>query len=48
MQWRIQHKDHVNLKPFQVFKIYEVTNKQVVGNFIMLLPMGIFLPIIIQ
>src|SRR5580765_1807529 len=23
MQWRIQHNDHVNLVPFQVFKIYE-------------------------
>jgi glycopeptide antibiotics resistance protein len=48
MQWRIQHKDHVNLIPFQVFKIYEVTDKQILGNFIMLLPMGIFLPILFR
>ena len=33
MHWRIDHNDHVNLVPFQVFKIYRLTDKQIVGNF---------------
>jgi glycopeptide antibiotics resistance protein len=46
MEWRVQHKDHVNLKPFQVFKIYKISDIQIVGNFIMLLPLGIYLPVL--
>jgi len=46
MEWRVQHKDHVNLVPFQVFKIYKISNIQIVGNFIMLLPLGIYLPVL--
>jgi glycopeptide antibiotics resistance protein len=43
---RIQQADHVNLKPFQILKIYKLTDKQVVGNFIMLLPLGVYLPLL--
>ena len=43
---RIERRDHVNLKLFEVFKIYKLTDLQVVGNFIMLLPMGIYLPLL--
>jgi len=44
MAWRVQHRDHVNLTPFEVFRIYRISDKQIVGNFIMLLPLGIYLP----
>jgi glycopeptide antibiotics resistance protein len=42
---RVHAKNHVNLVPWQVFKIYKLTDKQVVGNFVMLLPLGIYLPL---
>jgi glycopeptide antibiotics resistance protein len=29
-----------------MFKIYKVLSKQIVGNFVMLLPLGIFLPLL--
>lgn len=46
MMVRIDRKDHVNLQLFKMFKIYKVLSKQIVGNFIMLLPLGIFLPLL--
>ena len=46
MRMRIRQEDHVNLTPFQIFKIYKLSDKQVVGNFIMLLPLGIYLPLL--
>ncbi len=46
MTTRIHREDHVNLKPFQIFKIYEMSNKQVLGNLIMLFPLGIYLPLL--
>ena len=46
MQLRIRREDHVNLTPFQIFKIYKLSDTQVVGNFIMLLPLGIYLPLL--
>ena len=46
MRLRIRQEDHVNLTPFQIFKIYKLSDKQVVGNFIMLLPLGIYLPLL--
>jgi glycopeptide antibiotics resistance protein len=46
MRLRVEREDHVNLTPFQVFKIYRLTDKQIVGNFIMLFPLGIYLPIL--
>jgi len=46
MLHRIQTKDKVNLRAFQIFRIYATMDKQVVGNFIMLLPLGIYLPLL--
>ena len=46
MMLRIDRKDHVNLELFEMFKIYQMWSKQVIGNFIMLLPLGIFLPLL--
>jgi glycopeptide antibiotics resistance protein len=46
MMIRIDRKDHVNLELFKMFKIYKMWSKQVVGNFIMLLPLGVFLPLL--
>jgi glycopeptide antibiotics resistance protein len=46
MMVRIDHRDHVNFQLFKMFKIYKVLSKQIVGNFVMLLPLGIFLPLL--
>lgn len=46
MLHRFQTKDKVNLRAFQMFRIYATLDKQVVGNFIMLLPLGIYLPLL--
>ena len=46
MLHRVQTKDKVNLRAFQMFRIYATLDKQVVGNFIMLLPLGIYLPVL--
>jgi glycopeptide antibiotics resistance protein len=36
----------VNLEPFKTIGIYQTFGKQIVGNFVMLLPMGIYLPLL--
>ena len=46
MMVRIDRKDHVNFQLFKMFKIYKVFSKQIIGNFVMLLPLGIFLPLL--
>jgi glycopeptide antibiotics resistance protein len=46
MMLRIDRKDHVNFQLFKMFKIYKVLSRQIVGNFVMLLPLGIFLPLL--
>jgi glycopeptide antibiotics resistance protein len=46
MMVRIDRKDHVNLQLFKMFKIYKITSRQILGNFVMLLPLGIFLPLL--
>lgn len=46
MMVRIDRKDHVNFTLFKMFKIYKVLSKQIVGNFIMLMPLGIFIPLL--
>lgn len=46
MMQRIETNNRVNLKPFQMFRIYATGDKQVIGNFIMLLPLGIYLPLL--
>jgi glycopeptide antibiotics resistance protein len=46
MVLRVERKDRVNLELFKVFKIYRVTNRQVLGNLVMLFPLGIYLPVL--
>jgi glycopeptide antibiotics resistance protein len=46
MELRVERRDHVNLKLFKIFRIYRLSDKQVVGNLIMLLPLGIYLPLL--
>lgn len=46
MMMRIERRDHVNLQLFKMFKIYRVLSKQIIGNFVMLFPLGIFLPLL--
>lgn len=46
MMVRIDHGDHVNFELFKIFRIYKLSHTQIVGNFIMLLPFGIFFPLL--
>src|SRR6188768_16619 len=46
MNHRIETHDRVNLEPFKTIDIYQTFGKQVLGNFVMLLPLGIYLPLI--
>ena len=46
MERRIDTNDHVNFTPFKTINIYDRYDKQVLGNLIMLLPLGIYLPLL--
>ena len=46
MNDRIVRHDRVNLEPFKTIDIYQTFGKQILGNFVMLLPLGIYLPLI--
>jgi len=46
MLMRIERRDHVNLELMEIFRIYNLTDKQILGNFVMLLPLGIYLPLL--
>jgi glycopeptide antibiotics resistance protein len=46
MNERIETHDRVNLQPFKTIDIYQTWGKQILGNFVMLLPLGIYLPLI--
>src|SRR5215204_6564749 len=46
MNARIDTHDRVNLEPFKTIDIYQTLGKQILGNFVMLLPLGIYLPLI--
>jgi glycopeptide antibiotics resistance protein len=46
MNHRIDTHDHVNLEPFKTIDIYQTLGKQILGNFVMLLPLGIYLPLL--
>ncbi len=46
MNHRIEMRDHVNFTPFKTIGIYNTFDKQVIGNFIMLFPLGIYLPLL--
>jgi len=43
---RIHMKERINLRPFMMFKQFRWTSTQVLGNFVMLLPLGIFIPLL--
>ena len=43
---RMHTKERVNLEPFLMFKQFRLSSKQVVGNAVMLLPLGIFIPLL--
>ena len=46
MNQRIETHDRVNLELFKTIDIYQTWGKQILGNFVMLLPLGIYLPLI--
>ena len=46
MNHRIETHDHVNFKMFDTMNRYSIYSKQMIGNFIMLLPLGIFIPLL--
>ncbi|HWJ90324.1 MAG TPA: VanZ family protein, partial [Flavisolibacter sp.] len=43
---RVERRQRVNLQLFEMFRIYKISSKQIIGNFIMLLPLGIYLPVL--
>jgi len=43
---RIQTKERINLHPFLMFKQFRIGSTQVVGNLVMLLPLGIYIPLL--
>ena len=43
---RVDQRDRVNLVPFKVFKRYKPFDRELVGNLIMLFPLGIYLPLL--
>lgn len=45
MNHRIESSDRVNLEPFKTINIYQTLGKQIMGNFVMLLPLGIYIPL---
>jgi len=46
MDHRIETNEHVNFIPFNTINRYDTFDKQVAGNFIMLFPLGIYLPLL--
>jgi glycopeptide antibiotics resistance protein len=46
MNHRIVTRDHVNFEAFKTIGIYKTLSKQIIGNFVMLLPLGIYLPLL--
>jgi glycopeptide antibiotics resistance protein len=47
MNQRIEAHDHVNFIAFRTIGIYDTFDKQVIGNLIMLFPLGIYLPLLL-
>jgi glycopeptide antibiotics resistance protein len=45
MMQRVERGDHVNLEVFKTINMYKTFGKQNLGNFVMLLPLGIYLPL---
>ena len=46
MMLRVDRKDHVNLELFKIFDIYQLSSTQIVGNLVLLLPLGIYQPML--
>jgi len=46
MSHRIETHDHVNFTAFKTIGIYSAFDKQVIGNFVMLFPLGVYLPLL--
>jgi len=46
MNQRIETHDHVNFTVFDTINRYSIFSKQTIGNAIMLLPLGIFIPLL--
>lgn len=46
MNQRIETHDHVNFKVFDTMNRYSIYSRQMIGNAIMLLPLGIFIPLL--
>lgn len=46
MMFRVDHHKGVNFVPLWSIKMYGLLSYQVIGNFIMLLPLGIYLPLL--
>jgi glycopeptide antibiotics resistance protein len=45
---RIEIREHVNLQPMLMFKQFKLSSEQVIGNSIMLLPLGIYIPLLFR
>ena len=43
---RVQTKERINLHPFLMFKQFRIASTQVIGNLVMLLPLGIYIPLL--
>jgi len=43
---RVARRDHVNLEIGKIFTIYKWNNMQVLGNLVMLFPLGCYLPVL--
>ena len=43
---RIHENERINLRPFLMFKQFRLASTQVVGNFVMLMPLGIYIPLL--
>lgn len=43
---RIEKRDHVNFHLFKIFHIYKLASTQIIGNFFMLFPLGIYIPLL--
>jgi len=43
---RIHTKERINLEPFLMFKQFRLGSTQVIGNLVMLLPLGIYIPLL--
>jgi len=43
---RMQTKERINMQPFLMFKQFQIASTQVIGNLVMLLPLGIYIPLL--